>query len=287
MQFDKILFPVDLSDQCRRVAPFVRDVALRFNSKVLMLHVMHSPPLYGAPPDLGFAPMVDLDLWRRERQATVDTFLSEELAGLSVARVMLEGDPAIEIVKTVKKERVDLVMMPTHGHGPFRALLLGSVTAKVLHDVECPVWTASHTEKAAGHPPEKWRRILCAAELTDEDVRTVHWARELAREQGAGFLLLHAIPAFNAEAMWPEKSFRESVSHAAHQQMISLFGAAVEDAQVSIQFGSPVRVVRDAVTGWNADLVVIGRGESQKKLGRLRSDAYGILRESPCPVISV
>lgn len=287
MQFDKILFPVDLSEQCRRVAPFVKDVALRFNSQVLMLHVMQSPPMYGAPPDLGFAPIIDLDLWRKERRASVNTFLTEELAGISLVRVVVEGDPAIEIVNAARKERMDVVMMPTHGHGPFRALLLGSVTAKVLHDVECPVWTASHTEKAPAHPPPQWRRIICAVELIEEDVRPVQWARELAREEGAEFLLLHAIPAFNAEAVWPEKSFRESMSYAAHQQMVSIFGDAVKEAQVSIQFGSPARVVGDAAMAWNADLVVIGRGESQKRLGRLRSDAYGIIRESPCPVISV
>ncbi len=38
---------------------------------------------------------------------------------------------------------LDLIMMPTHGGRHFRSLLIGSVTAKVLHDVRCPVWTWS------------------------------------------------------------------------------------------------------------------------------------------------
>jgi hypothetical protein len=45
------------------------------------------------------------------------------------------GDPAHAITDFVASNKVDLVMMPTHGYGPFRQLLLGSVTAKVLHDV--------------------------------------------------------------------------------------------------------------------------------------------------------
>ncbi len=38
--------------------------------------------------------------------------------------------------------------MPTHGYGPFRRFILGSVTAKVLHDADCPVWTGVHLEEA-------------------------------------------------------------------------------------------------------------------------------------------
>jgi hypothetical protein len=34
-----------------------------------------------------------------------------------------------------------MILMPTHGYGPFRQMLLGSVTAKVLHDSKCPVLT--------------------------------------------------------------------------------------------------------------------------------------------------
>jgi hypothetical protein len=56
-----------------------------------------------------------------------------------------EGDPASIITEYAARNRVDLIMMPTHGYGTFRSLLLGSVTAKVLHDAECPVWTGVHT----------------------------------------------------------------------------------------------------------------------------------------------
>jgi hypothetical protein len=46
-------------------------------------------------------------------------------------------------------------------------------------------------------------------------------------------------------------------------------------------------VVHEAAIGHSADIVVIGRGLIQTTLGRLRSGAYEIIREAPCPVISV
>jgi len=52
-------------------------------------------------------------------------------------------------------------MMPTHGLGGFRRFLLGSVTAKVLHDADCPVWTGVHLERAP-HSKQLSSGISCA-----------------------------------------------------------------------------------------------------------------------------
>jgi nucleotide-binding universal stress UspA family protein len=38
---------------------------------------------------------------------------------------------------------------------------------------------------------------------------------------------------------------------------------------------------------WGADLLVIGRGSASGVLGRLRANAYSIIRQSDCPVVSV
>jgi nucleotide-binding universal stress UspA family protein len=276
MRFDRILFPVDLSEQCRRAAPFVKAVALRYDAEVLMLHVMEIPPsVYSPPPDLTFAVLPKIDQWRQERRAVLETFLREELAGISVVRAMVEGDAALTIVNHAKSERIDLIMMPTHGYGPFRALLLGSVTAKVLHDAECPVWTMVHTEKKMADPPDRWRRILCAVDITDEEVLTVAWAKDLADTEGAKLLVLHAL----------EES--DPAIEEVQRKMLEMFGAAITEREISVEPGTPARVVRKIAREWPADLVVIGRGKVDKALGRLRSQAYAIIRESPSPVISV
>jgi nucleotide-binding universal stress UspA family protein len=58
-------------------------------------------------------------------------------------------------------------------------------------------------------------------------------------------------------------------------------------AEVVLERGRVVDVVRDAGTSQKADLIVIGRHQDPGFLGRLRSNAYAIVRESPCPVVSV
>ena len=85
-------------------------------------------------------------------QRDLDQALRPELDGIAVTRLLLRGDPAQEIVKTARDRNAGLIVMSTHGHGPFYRFLLGSVTAKVLHESHCPVWTGAHLEEA----PTRW-----------------------------------------------------------------------------------------------------------------------------------
>lgn len=285
MKFDRILFPVDLSEQSRRAAPFVKALALRYRADVLMLHVMEIPTtIYGSPPDFAFAAVIQMDTWRQERRALLEAFLREEFAGISVVRTMVEGDPALEIVNHSRSERIDLIMMPTHGYGPFRALLLGSVAAKVLHDAECPVWTTAHTDQATPDAAERLHHVLCGVDINAEDVRTVVWAKDLANTEGASLVVLHALQEFDPAT---DKTACGPAIEDAEQRMLKLFGVTVTESEIAVECGTPADVVRRIALDSHADLVVIGRGKIRKPLGRLRSHAYAIIRESPCPVISM
>src|SRR5690349_12766856 len=157
-----ILFPYDFSAKGDHVVPFVHAMAAQFNARLTLLAVV--PPVYSSVPDslggsavhAGSGPAE----WKQHLQERLDGALLQEFADLSTERVVDGGDAAVRIVEFAHAHDIDLIMMPTHGVGTFRSLLLGSVTSKVLHDVKCPVWTAAHaeTQSAPGLP----RIILCA-----------------------------------------------------------------------------------------------------------------------------
>jgi nucleotide-binding universal stress UspA family protein len=58
---------------------------------------------------------------------------------ISVRHVLLEGDPADEIVRFGRDACVDLIVMGTHGRTGLERLLMGSVAEKVLRDAACSV----------------------------------------------------------------------------------------------------------------------------------------------------
>jgi nucleotide-binding universal stress UspA family protein len=287
--FQRILFPVDFSSQDSEAAPFIRAMADRFHSEVVLLHVAQFLPLgYGTPDAVVLEPMSGLENLMNERREHLSQHLSAELAGPCVQRTVILGDPAKEIVKYAHDQKVDLIMMPTHGYGPFRRFLLGSVTAKVLHDTDCPVWTGVHTDQLWSTRHNKWSRFLCAVDAQPNDVPILRWAAQFSNEQKAELQVVHAIPA--AEPIPPGQEpppLRGFLLDTAEQRISDLQSAAGTDFDVQFRFGRVEDVVRNAARAQEADLILIGRGVIHEMLGRLRTAAYTIIREAPCPVISI
>jgi nucleotide-binding universal stress UspA family protein len=285
--FQKILFPVDLSDACTATAPFVEAMARKINAEVTLLHVLEMPswPIpdwYG-----GTLPVIDTGaLWRAETEAA-QSYLTDKFQGLKVNRVKVEGDAAQAINNYAHEHGTDLIMMPTHGCGLFRTLLLGSVTAKVLHDTFCPIWTGVHVEDAPAVSPEL-TTIMCAVDRTEDSIATMRFACRLAHDNNARLFLIHAIPG--AEVA-PEKYFDVDLRQYLEQDARKVIGQLQENAGVAAPLcmgaGEVSHVVRDSALGHSANLVVIGRGRATRTLGRLRSNVYSIIRDAPCPVISV
>ena len=114
-------------------------------------------------------------------------------------QIILKGDPPAKIERVVKDKQVDMIVMPTHGYGPFRRFVLGSVTTKVLHDVTCPILTGAHVEELPLGGAKPYRRIACAIDLRERSKDLLKWAWEFARTFDAELTVIHAAPALDAE----------------------------------------------------------------------------------------
>ncbi len=284
--FHRILFPVDFSARSRAVAPSVQAMAQRFGSELTLLHVVDLPPAGIAPPEAAaWATLIGADKLRESGKIALDRFVAREFAGVPVKAELDEGDPAAIIVDHAQESKADLIMMPTGGLGAFRRLLLGSVTAKVLHDAALPVWTGVHTDEIAAHPPSNWKRMLCALADDPRDLPVLQWAAEFASEQKLELRLAHAVRG--PEECENNPSFRDFLFNVAQEHIDKLQAQAGTKLELCLRVGEAGHVIHQAALGYSADIVVIGRGIIQKAFGRLRSSAYEIIREAPCPVISV
>jgi nucleotide-binding universal stress UspA family protein len=255
IEFKRILFPVDLSAQSRAVAPSVKAMARHFGSEITLLHVADTNP---------------------HEITKLDEFAAHEFAGTNVNRVLAEGGAAERIIEYARSHGNDLIMIPTHGYGPFRALLLGSVAAKVLQDAVCPVWTGVHAEEMTAHSPEQWKQMLCAVDTEEKDVKVIQWASNFAKEQGMALRLAHAVAG--SDGMWTEQndpSMYEFLFDAARERLTELQAAAGTNIEVRLTGGTLGNAVRRIAVEDQVDLIVMGRGGSS------------IVREAPCPVISI
>lgn len=289
INFKRILFPVDFSVQCKTIVPFVRAMAKCFDSEIVVLHVVDIPDSWQGSTEVGGeATSADIDRLHREATIALDRFVAQGFPGARVSPRVAKGDAARQIVDYAHEQQVDLIMIPTHGYGPFRTLLLGSVTAKVLHDVRCPVWTGVHAEQMISHSPDRWKRVLCAVETDEHGESVIRWASQFAQQQSLELQLVHAVAG--ADSMWTaenDPSMYEFLFHAAREQLARFQSRAGTNLDIRLTGGSVGSAVHKAAQEYDADLIVIGRGSIHTSFGRLENSGYSIIRAAPCPVISI
>jgi len=283
-----VLFPYDFSEQGRQALPFVSAFATRFGAHVTVLSIV--PPAFEPVPEaMGGAGLRKGDVsaeWRRALQCQLDRASFDELAGVDVERAADCGDAALRIAEFAHNRDVDLVMMPTHGLGVFRRVLAGSVTSKVLHDVKCPVWTAAHVERQ--HAPAIPRIILCAVDAGTESVALLKYAALFSRRVGATLHVLHVVePMSDWPSLARERELQEEARNTASAAVKSMLDAAGVDATSKVVVGQIVGRAVEESRDVHADLMVVGRGAIAEPFGRIRTHTFGIIEQSPCPVLSV
>ncbi len=132
------------------------------------------------------------------------------------------GDAAAAISEYAANEKIDLIAMPTHGYGPFRRALLGSVTAKILHDVNVPVWTAAHAPEASHRAHPKPRHILCAIDLKPESRHTLEFAIELAGDSEATVEVVYAAHEGEVDPTHSERKLQDLLVEAGRTRLVKI-----------------------------------------------------------------
>jgi nucleotide-binding universal stress UspA family protein len=258
-QLKRILFPVDFSERCRTASAYVEALAHDFNAELILLHVVE-PPAYNA----------SLADSHRSHSEGFDAFFGDRLKHLRVKRLIEHGEAASKIVQCAAHHQAGLIMIPTQGMGIYRRLIIGSTAAKVLHDADCPVWTGVHLENPPAPSKIHYEQICCAVDLKPHSARVLDWAHRVAELYKAELTLVHAGP-------------QDSSVHA----LEDLQKTVGSHAALQVRNGEATEVVADLTLSLRADLLVIGRGAESGILGRLEANAYSIIRQSHCPVVSV
>jgi nucleotide-binding universal stress UspA family protein len=279
---DNILFPVDFSPSCIGMAPFVKKAAALFGSRVTLLNVCDPASQNGFELYVRSPQEIAEEHWEIARNK-LDSFLSSEFPVSACPRVVRSGDAAEQIADFAKTSLIDLIIMPTHA-GVFRQMLLGSTVAKVLNDTDCPIMTAEHGELIQPKPLQH-REWICAVPLNGNCKRVLNLATRAAAACGARLSLIHVLEGSHSGA--------GSGAGRQHHEEQQAFDRLTE-IKNSIGCGEPLRILRgpakevllNAVRESSADVLIVGR-PPLSATGRLSDFAYGVVRDSPLPVISV
>jgi len=290
LSIQRILVPIVFTDTSRHVVHQAAWLARRFHAEMILSHVV---PLLGYPAGVRESgdEITARDLHARivqRAEQDLDRALGPDLDGIAVTRLLLRGDPAHEIVKTARERNVDLIAMSTHGHGVFYRFLLGSVTAKVLHESQCPVWTGAHLEET---PAREFsiRRVLCSVDLSARSPHTASLAAEMAAAVDATLTLVHitsGVEVWGPGGSHVDPVWKEMVVGIATKEIAQLQRDVGTKAEVIIDSGNVPELLNRAAEQTNADVLVLGHSPGRSHLGD-NGEGYGIIRESHIPVLSV
>lgn len=288
LRLKKILFPVDFSNPCARMAGAVTALAEHFNARLTVLNAVNIP----LPPGMTFSGHLHTAMRKeivKESSIAMERFVARYFPPSCVLnRVIEEGDASQVIVGYAHRHKVDLIMMPTHGYGAIRRFLVGSVTGKVLHDALCPVWTSAHREGRRPRTPGAYRKILCAVDAGSDAVRLIRWAGWLGRHYRATVKLVHVIPALNeASRNRGEVELRQFLVRSARARFAAILDQAEFRGELLLRGGNIPARLAETVREQHSQLLIVGRGHLRTALGRLRTHSLSIIHESRCPVISV
>ena len=151
MSWKSILVPHDFSQSANHAAALARDVAKVHGATIALVHVIDLPhQLAGGevivPPETG-APIAIKDY----AISSAETHLKDLVArlakdGVATTCFVRVGNPVDEILRIAKDERVDLIVMGTHGRTGIRHFIAGSVAERVVRAASVPVLTVRHPD---------------------------------------------------------------------------------------------------------------------------------------------
>ena len=137
----RILCPVDLSPASEKLAAYTKEIAEKFDAEVFCMYVAprmnRYAELYVQEEDLQKVVQSILS-GSKER---MKTFLAEHMQGIKVTGKVVVGYAPEEILKSVKEEEIDLVIMGTHGRRGINLIIFGSVAEQVVKSSPVPVLT--------------------------------------------------------------------------------------------------------------------------------------------------
>lgn len=141
-----ILVPTDFSDPSDAALNYGRELARTFGASLHVLHVLDDAEMRGVVGAGYIGPSPTLPQREQLIEQGVcdrldDLFEESDRRQLNAHVKAVIGEPVGEILRYAQEQKIDLVIMGTHGRTGIAHMILGSVAEHVVRKSSCPVLT--------------------------------------------------------------------------------------------------------------------------------------------------
>lgn len=196
----RILVPTDFGELSSLALKYAAVGAIQFGAELVVLHTeqFEVPPYILA--DEYERVLRELKQWRQSAERYLAENVRQTLGSvaerLAIHYRVVEAHPVEAILQTAENEKVDLIVMGTHGRTGLQRLYLGSVTERVLREAKVPVFVVKQKEREfidVNDPEAKPRleRILCPVNFTPTAKLALAHAADIAARFNAHLTVLY------------------------------------------------------------------------------------------------
>ena len=291
LELRRILWPTDFSEFSDIAFRYALSLAQRYRAKLFAQHVVE----LWRHPEADFAPARYYEEFcerlLQNGENELQRFLKNRADNeIQRERVVRQGVAADSILALAEAQKVDLIVMGTHGRRGFDRLMVGSVTERVLRKASCPVLAVhkpspDFLKSREQHDPVHLNRILFCTDFSENSERALGHAISLTAGYNAELTLLHVLEDI------PGWSSIDEATAAAMQQLDELIPPQRSQSgkiKTMVRTGSPYQQIIQLALEARIDIVIMAvRGRGALNLAVFGSTTYRVIQLGPCPVLAV
>lgn len=294
MRLKNIICATDFSESSKHAVDYGVALAKEFRAKLYMCHII----------DMSYAAMYGECKDPAELEERIMGKANDYLRG-SIGEDPVDWEPLIskghtsdEITRMAADVSVDLAITATHGRSGLKRLILGSVTERLIRTLTSPllvVRSPEHDFVSPGSQKVKLDRILVGCDFSPDSNLSFQYALALARQFQCELHLAHVIESTMYKHILKSGPESGQDQHALCKEldeklkdMIPGEAHACCAPRTELLAGQPYEELTKYAVTHNIDLIVLGvRGHSLMETLFLGSTTDRVVRQAPCPVLSV
>jgi nucleotide-binding universal stress UspA family protein len=158
----KILLPIDFSPSSQAALEMAADLAQHFHAELFLVNVIPMFPTTSLPDTIPEASFIQQAREYSERHLAKCQAVLGVRGIKSRSSVEVGNDVAGNVMETIEREHIDMVVISTHGISGWHPLVFGSIAEKVVKLVKCPLLLLrsakpeSGVKTGTGHAMEWW-----------------------------------------------------------------------------------------------------------------------------------
>ncbi len=143
----RILVPIDFSDNSKKALRYALPLAKQFGASITLINIIE-PTVF--PSDFGFGQMNFPDLEQElihKSQEELESIAASMSTPVKITSVVKTGIPFVEVTSYADEEKIDLIIVATHGRTGVEHILFGSTAEKIIRKAPCPALVVRAEER--------------------------------------------------------------------------------------------------------------------------------------------